>query len=798
MKQTLYLATMLILFAFSVGLAQHTIIPVRMATFQGDLRDFSEASGNLFAVGYNLGIKSFVVKSTNNGISWTELTSPFAAGDNLTTIAFPTPQLGLVAGSGGVIWRTTDGGTTWNTVSAAGYTGGINDLVMLNATTGYACGSSNNNFNVLKTTDGGATWTGINTGNTNTMYSMAWLNTNECVIVGASGRFLKTTNGGTSWTAGTVTGSTSAFYAVTAVSPTTLYATGTLGAFAKSTDAGATFSFVGQIVSGAMYTLHFTDANNGVVLGTNGLGYRTTNAGTSWTEINTMTSEVIRTSFKSATRLFAGAYRSTLLYSDDNGLTWIPASNSSRDMYGIRLDQDQNIVIAGDRGEINISSNYGTTWNKTSFVTGNILYDALKFGSTMYTCGRNGGFFVSTNNGATWTDRTQGSASTRFYKMQFHTLATGFMVSNEGTVLFTTNGGTNWSTQVTLLNTTLYDINMISPTLGYACGSGERIFKTTDGITWSHGTMVSPSGQLTGIYMLDELRGFVCGERGAVYKTTDGFQSIQLLTDTIALQQNLIHDVVAFDMNNVWAVGTGGLLLRSSSQSQMVPVQNTGITEDLLALTKSGPQHLLASGTDGKVYAVRDGIIPVELVSFTALPDGKSIVLEWNTATELNNQGFTVLYQRDGNSNWQEAGFVPGSGTTTTPQRYHFTIPDLASGSYRVTLRQTDFDGTSRLLNEVLVSLMPSQFLLHQNYPNPFNPSTAISFSIPVKSEVTLRVYDLLGNSVATLAQGVREAGSHTVNFNAAANGNPLAAGVYFYTLRAGDFSSTKKMILLP
>jgi hypothetical protein len=87
----------------------------------------------------------------------------------------------------------------------------------------------------------------------------------------------------------------------------------------------------------------------------------------------------------------------------------------------------------------------------------------------------------------------------------------------------------------------------------------------------------------------------------------------------------------------------------------------------------------------------------------------------------------------------------------------------------------------------------PTQFLLSQNYPNPFNPSTKISWLSPISGWQTLKVYDVLGNEVATLVNEYKQAGSYEVEFN----GQNLSSGVYFYQLRAGEFIRTKKMLYL-
>ncbi|MBZ0196848.1 MAG: T9SS type A sorting domain-containing protein, partial [Ignavibacteriaceae bacterium] len=87
----------------------------------------------------------------------------------------------------------------------------------------------------------------------------------------------------------------------------------------------------------------------------------------------------------------------------------------------------------------------------------------------------------------------------------------------------------------------------------------------------------------------------------------------------------------------------------------------------------------------------------------------------------------------------------------------------------------------------------PMTFALDQNYPNPFNPATTIAYRIPEASVVTLKVFDITGTEVATLVNTKQEAGSYTVNFDA----SKLSSGMYIFTIQAGEFSATKKMMLL-
>jgi hypothetical protein len=88
---------------------------------------------------------------------------------------------------------------------------------------------------------------------------------------------------------------------------------------------------------------------------------------------------------------------------------------------------------------------------------------------------------------------------------------------------------------------------------------------------------------------------------------------------------------------------------------------------------------------------------------------------------------------------------------------------------------------------------LPKQFVLRQNYPNPFNPSTVIRYELPVKSNVTLKVYNLLGEEVATLVEEPEEAGYKSVTWDAGMS----PSGVYFYRLSAGTFTQTNKLLVV-
>jgi len=185
--------------------------------------------------------------------------------------------------------------------------------------------------------------------------------------------------------------------------------------------------------------------------------------------------------------------------------------------------------------------------------------------------------------------------------------------------------------------------------------------------------------------------------------------------------------------------------------------------------------------------------IPVELISFIALVDLNNVTLTWSTATETNNRGFEIE-RKSADYNWEKIGFVNGNGTTTNISSYSYQDRNTVSGKYYYRLKQLDYDGSFSYSNEIEVDVnqLPTEFALHQNYPNPFNPVTTISYQLSAASNISLQLFDVLGNEVATLVNEPKEAGVYKVEFDA----SKLSSGVYFYKLQAGEFSFVKKLIL--
>jgi len=195
-------------------------------------------------------------------------------------------------------------------------------------------------------------------------------------------------------------------------------------------------------------------------------------------------------------------------------------------------------------------------------------------------------------------------------------------------------------------------------------------------------------------------------------------------------------------------------------------------------------------------------IIPVELTSFAANISDNEVVISWTTATELNNRGFDL--ERKLNGEWEKLTFIAGKGTKLEETNYSY-IDKFSYTSYQGTaqyrLKQIDFDGTISYSNVISVELdfTPKEYALYQNYPNPFNPATTIKFALPFESSVRIIIYNLLGEKVDMLFEGIKEVGYHDITWNA----GRLASGIYLYTIEANsidgtkNYTSVKKMMLM-
>ena len=470
-------------------------------------------------------------------------------------------------------------------------------------------------------------------------------------------------------------------------------------------------------------------------------------------------------------------------------------SGISTNLYSIYFLDENNGWITGAEGRILKTTNGGDNWQQIPSGTSFSLSFVKFFNeSEGIVAGSGGTIKKSSDGGNSWYSISSGT-SLRFQEGSFINENVGWIVGDNGIVVKTTDGGDTWAAQAVVTSDNLSFVQFIDENTGWVTSENNgEIWKTTDGgNTWQFKYETLLDINLWQIHFVTPNIGWAVGEFGTIIKSTNGGESWfpqNSGTNSINLRSLFFHD-----SENGWVVGKDEYILRTTNGGDTWNLDRSGPGFELLHIFFLNNLDGWIIGTSGIILATNNGGIPVELVSFTASQSNDQIQLSWITATELNNQGFEI--ERKTTESWEKIGFVNGNGTTTEMQYYSFTDNSgLVNNVYKIyyRLKQIDFDGTYEYSNEVTIELsQPDSYLLNQNYPNPFNPSTIISWQLPESKFVTLKIYDVLGNEVASLINEEKPAGNFEVEFNATA----LSSGIYYYKLVAGDFVDVKKMILL-
>ncbi len=180
----------------------------------------------------------------------------------------------------------------------------------------------------------------------------------------------------------------------------------------------------------------------------------------------------------------------------------------------------------------------------------------------------------------------------------------------------------------------------------------------------------------------------------------------------------------------------------------------------------------------------------VKIPFFSAVTNGNNITLIWKTAVGIYNFGIEIE-RADSNNNFSTIGFIEAVNDNYISTEYSFTDYNLGNREYSYRLKIINHSGTQSYSQTVKVGV--AFFYLSQNFPNPFNLSTTIKYAVPSSGNISLKVYNILGKEVAVLVNEYKYSGNYEINFN----GVGLASGVYFYQLKSGNFTETKKLLLL-
>jgi photosystem II stability/assembly factor-like uncharacterized protein len=405
---------------------------------------------------------------------------------------------------------------------------------------------------------------------------------------------------------------------------------------------------------------------------------------------------------------------------------------------------------------------YGQAWYTQTSGTNSLLLDVyFNDPNTGWVVGITNTILNTTDGGDNWVDQNP-APSVNYYSVYFTDALTGHAVGatvgGSGRIRHTTDGGTNWDPISASNAYSLWSVFFINDSIGWIAGGREPGFNidpirtihyTVDGgYNWSNQFYQYDSLPLHDIHFMDSNTGCAVGEHGTIFWTTDGGSNwIQKTSGTV----RHLWGVHLLDANTAWAVGIQGTVL----------------------YTTNGGDTWTAERADtmygfGKVY-------------FTDANNG------WISGGD-NDNGI-VLHTTDGGGTWS----TQYTGAATSLMSVHFTDADTgwAVGNLGTIMHTTT--GSTGIIEDKNFVEVPAELTLAQNKPNPFSQTTEIRFSIPKREHVTLKVYNIIGQDVATLVDNKLEVGEYRVNFNA----RNLPNGIYLYRLNTNDQVLIKRCTIL-
>ncbi len=758
---------------------------------------------------YGIGI----LKSTNGGANWTKsLDWTYAQNRGVADLVMnPRNSNTVYSATSEGIYKTINGGTNWTQVFTGQMVMDLEiDRIDTNIIYAGVGNLSSATQGIYQSTNSGANWTelanglpGTNTGrvtltsyagNHRTVFAVIGSRTSSAGTVGV----YRTTDQGATWTQ-TSDGTPDfledqGWYAsglkVKDNDSSQILFSGVN--FYKSTDYGVTLTQVTSTNTSAANYMHVDhhhiisnpyDANK-IYVATDGGIYRSFDFGANYTRCNNklVTAQFYGGFSNSATdsNLAIGGLQDNGIARYDGSNNWYRPSGGDGTYCSINPLNNNSIIMGDKYMEVNYSPSKGTQNTMTTTFTSNsvnanfiapIVRSPADTG-VVYAGAKK--IFKSTNGGISFDSLSAQLDGNKILSIAVSRTSSDTLyaatVPNSGGAnqmgfFKSTNGSTSWTNITTGLPNRYPNKIAVSPF------DSKIVFAAFGGFGTSH-----------------------------VYRTTDGgttWEDINGVLPDVPVQSIVVDPSVT---NNVYLGNDLGIYLSTNSGTNWSSF-NEGMPEAVMVfdLSISPANNTIRAATHGRgVYERKlwpDGPLPVELISFSSAVERNKVKLIWKTGSELNNKEFHIE-RRDVEGNWKVIGSVNGKGNSKTEESYYLEDIGIGKGKYFYRLKQIDYNGNYKyyeLGNEVNIGV-PEKFVLEQNYPNPFNPTTKINFNLPKDAAVILSIFDISGREVARLLnEETKIADYYSIDFN----GLNLSSGVYYYRLQAGEFTQTKKMVLL-
>ncbi|MCW2923588.1 MAG: hypothetical protein JWM98_992 [Thermoleophilia bacterium] len=610
-------------------------------------------------VGYAVGGGGVILRTTNDGATWTPETSGtttpirhIAAVDDTNAYAVGGCYF---FGCPVILHRTTVGGSTWvSQPLPGGVTDMINDVAFQPTATNVALAVGNGG-KILRTTNSGATWTVVPSGTTNDLTSVTMPDTTWAYASGAAGTLLRSGNGGLTWTTLTSPAGGATIDAVMASAPGTLWLGANFGLY-RSTDAtvGATFSPITQPYSACAISGIASTTPSEVYVSTWCGPVRSidaANATPTWSGSYVGTSNVPTGIDATApNHAKVGGWSGTITSTTTFAGTSTVERSTGAPVDGLDTYGRQVALGVGDLGWAWSTTDAGTTWTKRPTGSAKQLMDVdLVSATEAWASATSGAVFHTTNLGSTWTELATGISGAPTLNSVIQTRAgTLIVVGDTGTIARSGNGGASWQTVVSPVAQTLLDIDE-SPDTGrlWVTGlAGTILTSTDDGRTWTNRS--SGAQGLNAVTATVGDSAWVVGTANTALKTSDG--GITWTPVTIP-GGGLWYDIDSAGPNVLVAVG--------GSSMQRAYSKDAGATWSLA--TSIFNVTSIAIVDQNTAYAGHTGGGVLMLQPSTAIPDFTPAVTDWTTGSGAFGACLQALGLGAAPSTWAvDAGGTPG------------------------------------------------------------------------------------------------------------------------------------------
>lgn len=549
-------------------------------------------------------------------------------------------------------------------------------------------------------------------------------------------------------------------------------------------------------ISGNTLSLH-GNGNGAIALGSVGGSFKSTDGGSTWDTLDPGTPNNLNSSGSLGPIIIAGGDLGTIVRSTDGGTTWaLTPPPTAADVTGISITPSGIPWACADDGMLMKSTDAGQTWMTQTTFPGVALRSCQFLDDSYgYLLGRSTAgtelVYRTTNGGDLWTPFTL--PTTGFLsKLCFTADSEGFAVGDSEAIFKTTDGAATWSMVDTGSNHSLYDCYFMDQLTGWSCGDSGTILKTEDGgDTWND--ISNPSlGRLRSVSMSDT-RLLFAGD-GGIFSSNlshenNTFYSLNNNWNMVSLAEGVadssVHTLFPTALSHAYSYnGTGYVIATSLAPTRGYWLKFNG--DQVVSVTGTPSGGLSIPVTRGW-NLIGSSSVHVQTRNISSSPPG--IVTSQFFA--YNGAYVIATTIEPGKAYWVKVG---QDGTLTLPS----SGAASAAPSARIKI-VANSELPPPPPDAGASPLLPAEFALKQNFPNPFNPNTVISYELPRDAKVSLTIYDLLGREVTRLVDGVQDAGTKFITWNAA----NYATGVYLYRLdavaRDGSqrFVSVRKMVCI-